>query len=192
MIRFTVIGDPQPAGSKRAFIVQATICRTCGYKVEDAEKGLPNCPKCRQPRPRPRAAISDDNTRSKPWQYAVAACAREAHHDQLLTGPLRVTMVFYRPRPRGHYGSGANSGRLKPSAPLYPETKPDVLKLARGVEDALTRVVYTDDALIVEEHLSKRWGEPARVEVEIEAVDVRAVQPALIQEPAPWELKAAG
>ena len=42
-----------------------------------------------------------------------------------------------------------------------------MLKLARAVEDALTGIVWRDDAQIVDEQLSKVYGEPARVEVDV-------------------------
>lgn len=143
IIKFCAIGQAQPAGSKRAFV----------FTPKNGGK--------------PRASVSDANAKSKPWQWAVAMSAREVYHGPLLTEPLDVTITFYRPRPRGHYGSGKNAGTVKASAPAYPGTKPDLLKLARGIEDALSKVVYVDDALIVDEHLFKRWGEPARVEVQI-------------------------
>jgi Holliday junction resolvase RusA-like endonuclease len=57
---------------------------------------------------------------------------------------------------------------LRASAPRYPTGRPDVLKLARACEDALTGVIWRDDAQIVVERLYKDWGEPARVLVEIE------------------------
>lgn len=54
---------------------------------------------------------------------------------------------------------------------IAPATRPDVLKLARCAEDSLTGIVWRDDAQIVEEHLFKYWGEPARVEIEIKPAD---------------------
>lgn len=139
-IRFTVLGNAQPAGSKRAFMRP-------GMKFP---------------------VVVDDNAKSKPWKAEVAAAAREVYRSDLLTGPLKVRLVFYRPRPAGHYGAnGLNKKGRETSAPV---TKPDVLKLARGVEDALTSVVWRDDAQIVVEVIEKRWGEPARCEVEISPV----------------------
>jgi Holliday junction resolvase RusA-like endonuclease len=140
-VRFVVYGDAKSAGSKRAF----RNPKTGALIVTEMVKG------------------------AKPWQGAVAAAGAEAHRGPLLDGPLRVAFTFYRPRPRSHYGAGRNAGAAKPSAPRFPSTRPDVLKLARGVEDALTGVVWTDDTRIVTEELRKRWGEPARVEIEVEA-----------------------
>ena len=46
-----------------------------------------------------------------------------------------------------------------------------MLKLARAVEDAMSGVVYRDDAQVVTEVLRKRYGEPARAEVAIRPCD---------------------
>lgn len=141
MIRITVYGHAQPAGSKRGFARQRSNGSTF-------------------------VSIVDANPKSRDWKNAVTSAAREAYSGDLLNGPLSVTMVFYRPRPKGHFttsGGLSKSGRTTP----WPTSKPDVLKLARGVEDALTGVVYRDDAQIVSETIEKHWGEPARCEVEI-------------------------
>jgi Holliday junction resolvase RusA-like endonuclease len=110
-----------------------------------------------------RVMVADANQKAKPWQSVVAA----AGHDAMLDGPLAVRIVFYSPRPAGHYGTGRNRSTLRPAAPVYPTTRPDVLKLARAFEDALTGVCWRDDSCIVDERLEKRYGEPARAEVEI-------------------------
>ena len=146
VIRFTAIGKPQPAGSKSG----APIRRRNG------SIGV---------------AMRDSNPKAKPWQAIVANAAREAYSGDLLRGPLFVRMKFFLPRPKGHYGTGKNAATLKASAPRHPTKKPDALKLARGTEDALTGVVYADDSQIVSERLVKRYGEPARVEIEIRELE---------------------
>lgn len=150
-IRFTVFGDPQTAGSKKAFMLR----RRDGSPVTRGNGS-------------PIINITDDNSKSKGWKQQVAYAARQAYRGELLDGPVRLTLTFFRPRLGSHFGTGRNAGRLKDSAPEHPTTKPDVLKLARAVEDALTKVVWGDDAQIVDERLVKAWGEPARVEVTIE------------------------
>lgn len=42
-----------------------------------------------------------------------------------------------------------------------------MLKLARAAEDALTGILWRDDAQICDEVIRKRYGEPARVEIEV-------------------------
>jgi Holliday junction resolvase RusA-like endonuclease len=137
LAEFTVIGRAEPAGSKRAVPMGQ------------------------------RWGVIDDNAKSKVWKREVAQTAADVYAGDLLTGPLAVEFDFYVSRPRGHFGTGRNAGAVKDSAPLYPATRPDVLKLARGVEDALTGVVWNDDAQIVDERLTKRYGSPVRVEVRV-------------------------
>jgi len=111
--------------------------------------------------------VVDANPRAKGWQANVARAAAEQYTGELLDGPLAVEMTFYRARPGGHFGTGRNAHRVKPSAPIAPVSRPDALKLARAVEDALEGVVYRNDAQIVEESLAKRWGEPERCEIAV-------------------------
>lgn len=65
-----------------------------------------------------------------------------------LVGPVAVRLDFYLPRPKGHYGSGRNSGMIKPSAPLFPAVKPDIDKLVRACLDALTGMAFRDDSQV--------------------------------------------
>ena len=109
----------------------------------------------------------DANPKAKGWKTLVAQAAGEAMAGrELLRGPLAVSLRFYVRRPKAHYSA---RGDVKPSAPPYPTGKPDVLKLARGVEDAMSGVLYGDDAQIVHEILTKDYG-PERVEIAVTAL----------------------
>ena len=130
-LRLTILGKPEPAGSKRAFVING------------------------------KAVVTDANKKSKPWQQEVKAVAVE-HATELAEGPLRLDVTFFLQRPKGHYGSGRNGHLLKASAPEYPMVKPDATKLLRGVEDALTGIVWKDDAQIVTQNVCKRYGLPER------------------------------
>ena len=142
-LRFTVPGRAAPGGSKRGF----------AFRRANGKLGV---------------QLVDDNAKAKPWKVTVAACALAARTSPaLLDGPIKLKLTFILARPKGHHGARG----LKPSAPKYPTTRPDVLKLARAVEDALTGIVWRDDAQIVSEHLFKEFGEPERVEVEIQELD---------------------
>lgn len=111
--------------------------------------------------------IDSSGEKGRNWRASVQAVAREHFTGDLLREPLMVYVTFFTPRPKCHYGTGRNAGKLKDDAPQYPTGRPDVLKLARAVEDALTGVVWADDAQIVDEILAKRYGEPARCVVSI-------------------------
>ncbi len=150
MIQFTVYGHAMPGGSKKAFV-----------------------------HPGSGRAVIVDASNNKSWRQEVACAAREAMERAGLADPLlcalSVSFVFYRPRPKGHHGTGRNEGVVKASAPAFPATRPDVLKLARAVEDSLTGIVYGDDAQIVDERLVKRWGSPERCEVVVRPAEEPAM-----------------
>lgn len=101
-----------------------------------------------------RVIIVDDCKRSKPWQSDVKAFAHEAYQGPLIRGPLHVIAAFYMPRPKGHFTS---KGALRGSAQPYPTSRPDLSKLFRGVEDALTGVIWADDAQVVIQYLNKLY-----------------------------------
>ena len=168
LVCFTVEGSPQTAGSKQSFV--------------------PLHKTTKEPYRRPNGGIVvstvDDNPKSKGWKKTIAAVAKKAFTGPLLEGPLIATFRFYRPRPKNHF---AKFGLSKAGAQsLAPDTRPDVLKLTRAAEDALNGVIYADDAQIVEEHLFKCWGEPARLEVEIKQM-VEAEKSLFETNVMPWE-----
>lgn len=128
----TVFGKAAPAGSKRAF---------------------------RNPRTG-KIMVADANRLAAPWKQQVAGAARAGYMGNPVIGPVELELTFVLPRPKSHYRTGKNAGVLKDWAvAARPTSKPDALKLARGVEDALTGILWKDDAQIVEEHLSKVYGE---------------------------------
>lgn len=149
-IAFTVYGKTEPAGSKNSYV---PLDRN-GNPYRRAGGGV-------------MVQTVDANKNAKSWKSQVAAAAGAAYRGELLTGPLKVTFQFFRPRPGGHFTSKGQLSKAGREA-IAPTTKPDVLKLARAVEDACTGVLWRDDAQIVLEVLAKEWGEPARVEVIVE------------------------
>lgn len=146
-ITFTVNGVPKPAGSKRAFAIRKRGVFTG------------------------RVAVTDANPLAREWKDSVTSAGVDAAQKLpgglLLTGALAVDFTFFLPRPKGHYGSGKNASQVKGNAPEYPTGKPDVLKLTRAAEDALTGVLWQDDAQIVSEHLNKQYGHPPRVVITV-------------------------
>jgi Holliday junction resolvase RusA-like endonuclease len=144
MISFRVPGIPQPGGSKRGFVTKAG-----------------------------RVAIVEDAKKNKPWRVSVQGAALAAHSGGPLSGPLALRVVFVMPRPKGHFGSGRNAHVVRASAPRFPASKPDTTKLLRSTEDALSGVLWADDAQIVTQHVTKRYahvGEGPGAWVEVEEV----------------------
>lgn len=96
-----------------------------------------------------RAVITSANPKAKVFAELVRWAAQEVAPPQLLTGPVEVSMAFGLQRPK-------SASRKR----VWPTTKPDVDKLVRLVLDALTHVVWADDAQVVRQSASKEYGEP--------------------------------
>lgn len=147
-IRFTALGIPQTAGSKKGFVIK--IKDRPGTSARDY-----------------RAVITDDNEKGDAWKEIVAASARQVHTGPPLDGPLQMDVTFTLERPQGHFGSGKNAGQVKSSAPEHHTTRPDSTKLLRCLEDALTGIIYADDGQIVAQHVFKVYGSTPGALVEI-------------------------
>jgi Holliday junction resolvase RusA-like endonuclease len=119
-----VYGIPGPQGSKKGFYNKATG----------------------------RVQMVESSAKVKPWRDDVRKAALDLLDGvDTLNCPVIAEMIFTAVRPKGHYRTGRNAHLLRDNAPIRPATKPDVSKLARSTEDALTSAgVYRDDALIVE------------------------------------------
>jgi Holliday junction resolvase RusA-like endonuclease len=107
-----------------------------------------------------RAVLVEVNHRKlHKWREAVAAeaavvCDPGFPND----GPAAVYLDFRFPRPASHYGTGANAGKLKASAPAEKMTTPDIDKLARAVLDALTGTFFDDDKRVTMLHCRKTFS----------------------------------
>jgi hypothetical protein len=150
---FWVPGKPQTAGSKTAI----------------PGKGRGG---------RPLIVDSGDRTAKRAWRVDLRGKAEDAVFAAPpgiwpWDGPLEVVFVFVRARPKAHYGTGKNAALLKDSAPAWPTGAPDALKLARAAEDALTGIVWVDDARIVVERLEKAFSDRAGLPRGVEGCRVR-------------------
>lgn len=108
-----------------------------------------------------RGRVIDTNApKLRPWRAELTAAAAEAMGDEAPNiGPLRVHGTFHFPRPLYHYGTGRNAGVLKESAPSWVPVRPDLDKLSRALLDALTGVVWRDDAQVVALNVAKVYTE---------------------------------
>jgi Holliday junction resolvase RusA-like endonuclease len=103
--------------------------------------------------------IDSSANANRKWRPIVQAAASEAlAGGPMLEGPLAVEFYFFQDRPKAHYRTGRYAHLLKDDAPAHPLGPPDTLKLARSVEDALSGVIYADDAQIVREFLQKEYA----------------------------------
>lgn len=139
LIEFFVPGLPKPAGSKRPFQTKS------GKLVVVDASGEPG----------------------KHWRADCKHMARLVYQGPILDCALSLDLFFVFPRPKGHYGTGKNAGKVKSGAPEYPMGRPDTTKLIRAVEDSLTGVLYRDDASIVTQTAAKRYGDNPGVHVRL-------------------------
>lgn len=150
-ISFPAYGRPAPQGSKKAWAYTGKDGKARAMLQESSSKGL------------------------KPWRTSVTEAARDAsaawqaeHADNeplpiipFPDGPVKLTVQFVFARPKGHYGSGRNAHKVKPSAPTFPTNRStgDISKLVRAVEDALTDAgIWSDDAQVQAVHASKIYA----------------------------------
>jgi len=140
-VEFFVPGKPQPGGSKKGFV--------------NPRNG--------------RVVIVEDAKRNKDWRAVVALAATEAMKGRApLDGPLRLVVTFHMPRPKGHFGK---AGKLKPSAPTYSTSRPDSTKLLRSTEDAMSGIVWRDDAQIVCQVVRRLYADgPVGAEIVVEVM----------------------
>ena len=143
-VGFFVPGIPRPGGSKRAFF--------------NKRSG--------------KAMVVETGKYTKDWRNTIAIVAHTAFKGRsLLTGPLELTVMFYMPRPACHYGTGKNKDVLKEGAPSYHTSAPDTTKLLRALEDALTGVIWRDDAQIAVQYGHKLYAKNAGADVIIKPLD---------------------
>ena len=124
-MRFFVPGIPRPAGSKRPI-----VSKTTGRSF----------------------VVDSSGQKGKDWRGDVKRFAMDADYEKPLDCAVQLHVYFYLPRPKNHYRT---NGNLKDWAPRHHTKRPDATKLLRAIEDALTGVCWTDDALIVRQRVEK-------------------------------------
>lgn len=110
-----------------------------------------------------RPSVHSNAAILKPWRATVIAALREAMGDTSaypMEGPVRVTAVFFMPRPKS-----------APKSRFRPDRKPDLDKLCRAVHDALTQAgVVRDDSQIVTLIAEKYYTNVPQAELTIETL----------------------
>ena len=145
-ITIRVDGVPKPGGSKTAF----------AFKGKDG---------------RPHARVVDAGKGNREWKQLVAFEARRQYTDPpFALLPLLVTFRFTMPRPKFHYRAGRNAHLLRPDAPKYHIVMPDATKLMRSTEDALTGILWRDDACVFG-FPTKVYGDRPGVDITVEVLE---------------------
>lgn len=106
-----------------------------------------------------RAVITSASSSVKTWEQTIRTVAEE-YSNAYTTSPVRVRLRFALPRPKS----------LPRQASLLHAKRPDVDKLARAVLDALTGIIWNDDAQVTSLHASKVYvqvDEPPKLMITI-------------------------
>jgi crossover junction endodeoxyribonuclease RusA len=144
LIILFVPGIPQPGGSKKAFYNRKTG----------------------------RTIVVEDAKHNKDWRTSVMQVARDHYQGPPLEGPIRLDVQFLMPRPKSHFGSGKNLGKLKQSAPKFHTSKPDRTKLLRSTEDALTQCgIWRDDTQVAMGEIMKLYSDRPGALIRIKALN---------------------
>jgi crossover junction endodeoxyribonuclease RusA len=93
----------------------------------------------------------ESSKKVKPWRDDVRNAAQawldRNGNPPLITEPVVLSVTFCLPRPKSR------------KKDIVVPTTPDLSKLIRSTEDALTGVLWKDDALVVEEHAYKFYAD---------------------------------
>jgi len=143
MLTATVYGPAQAMGSKRAFVVGG------------------------------RAVVVDNSSKKlRTYQEGLRESMRECKPEQVMLGPVSVTITIFMARPKCHYGTGRNAHVLKANAPRYPIVAPDYDKCARAVSDCGTGIWWRDDSQIVMAIIDKRYADEGEERTVVSAVEI--------------------
>lgn len=148
-LSFTCYAKPEPQGSARGFVMKGKWGR------------------------QDRVVITSANKKLKPYRQELTSTAlamlSAEDREKPLAGkhvPVRMDFVFYFEKP--------------PSVPkkrVDVVVKPDLDKIVRSTIDALTGVLYLDDAQVVEFTARKSYGLPPRAEISITILDESSLSP---------------
>lgn len=107
----------------------------------------------------------ENSKKVKPWRQDIRHACLEAYQDDPIDKACVVTITFRFSRPKSHFGTGKNQGRLKASAPhfLTSHQSGDIDKLCRSTLDGLSvttgGTVLKDDSFVVSLTAVKKYVE---------------------------------
>lgn len=113
-----------------------------------------------------------DPSKNDKADFLAKAMAMLHRPAEPLDMPLSVKIKAYFTRPKSHYGTGKNSGKLKQTAPKYHTGRPDADNIGKFVLDALSSVYWRDDACIADLHVTKVYGPVATAVGDMPGVNI--------------------
>ena len=111
-----------------------------------------------------RGILVESSKKVAPWRQDVKYATLNVYKKDPIDYAVSVSLEFIFPRPKGHFGTGRNKDKLKPSAPqfLTSHASGDIDKLCRSTLDGLSvtsgGTVLKDDSLVVSLSAHKRYA----------------------------------
>lgn len=143
-ITFTVLGKPQGKGRPRAARAGAHVRMYTPAQTVSYENKIMAC--------------------------YLAACHADGRAELRFAAPVEMWIEAYFEVPKSY--SKAKAARCHENA-LLPCCKPDMDNITKAVADALNGVAYKDDTAITDQHITKRYGSPARLVVRLRGDEER-------------------
>jgi len=84
---------------------------------------------------------------------------------EIILGPITLVAIFHFERPKSHFGTGRNIGKLKDSAPAIHIKKPDTDNLLKFVKDCLNGIAWKDDSQVFDVRGIKRYSDEPKTEI---------------------------
>lgn len=131
LVDFRVYGIPRPGGSKRAFPIRRKDGSFVKMGVADMSKDVMN------------------------WRNAVVDACKKVFLGHPTMQPLIFKIRFFMPYRKGDF---SKDGRLRKNASKWHDKRPDICKLIRSTEDALTGILWHDDSQVVNIVATKEFG----------------------------------
>lgn len=102
-----------------------------------------------------RPVLTSTNRNLKAWEELVRARANEARGDrEPMAGPVALSIDFYFQRPK-RLLTKSTAGVWQPHI-----SAPDLSKLVRGLEDALSGILFLDDRQVAKLDATKAYAAP--------------------------------
>ena len=108
-----------------------------------------------------------DSAVARDWKRTVAAAAQIVRPEHLIKTkvPITLSLTFFMPMRQDF--SKKKVAAIHAGETLYHTVRPDRTALLRSTEDALTGVIWRDDAQVCAGPIYKIYGDPPGVEIVI-------------------------
>ncbi|MEK4702032.1 RusA family crossover junction endodeoxyribonuclease [Solibacillus sp. FSL R7-0668] len=131
-------------------------------------------PGATQPQERPRfsrtgyGVTTHDAPKSRNYKELVKLVAWQNKPQEPLQGALKLEVDVYLMPPKKYHTKPKQA--LIASGELRPTTKPDTDNLVKGIKDGMSKIIWVDDAQIVELVVRKFYAMQPRAEVKVSAL----------------------